>query len=221
MAFGTLRLAQLQTRLTVRDGLSVANSQVCGQNNVKNYSRACDFTESVPPEVLLTAGQKVHAEHCTRFGESRPPAGRSVTRRSVCDTAHHSAPASGTKESRPYAAWLGARRWRTSGQPGMRAVAVVIALEIEELELQIGSRPEQCAVQAFAPNGADQPFNKWMRKRRVRNGLDFLYVQDPKIPLPSAELVQGSWSELRRAGGVLPRVARLNMQHSPTPSTTP
>ncbi len=31
----------------------------------------------------------------------------------------------------------------------------------------------------------------------------------------------GSWSELRYVGGVWHRVARLNIRHSPTPSTTP
>src|SRR3989442_5182547 len=30
-----------------------------------------------------------------------------------------------------------------------------------------------------------------------------------------------SWSELRYVGGVWPRVARLNIRHSPTPSTAP
>jgi hypothetical protein len=44
----------------------------------------------------------------------------------------------------------------------MRAVTVVVALEIEQLLLQIGGRPEKGAVQAFAPYGADQPFNEWV-----------------------------------------------------------
>jgi hypothetical protein len=43
----------------------------------------------------------------------------------------------------------------------MRAVTVVVALEIEELHFQIGGRPEQGAIQTFA-DGADQPFNKRM-----------------------------------------------------------
>ena len=48
-----------------------------------------------------------------------------------------------------------ARVWRAAGQPGMRAVTVVVALEIEKLHLQIGGRPEQRAIQALAPDGAD------------------------------------------------------------------
>jgi len=58
-------------------------------------------------------------------------------------------------ERRAGAARLGARDWHVPGQPGMRAVPVVVALEIEELSLQIGGRPEQHAVQALAPDGAD------------------------------------------------------------------
>src|SRR5438128_263573 len=65
-----------------------------------------------------------------------------------------------------------ARVWRASGQPGMRPVTVVVALEIEELHLHISGRPEQRAVQAFAAYRADQPFHEWMRERHVRDGLD-------------------------------------------------
>jgi hypothetical protein len=41
-------------------------------------------------------------------------------------------------------------------------MTVVVALEIEEFHLQIGGRPEQGAVQAFAAYGADQPFDEGM-----------------------------------------------------------
>src|SRR5262249_2270119 len=85
---------------------------------------------------------------------------------------------------------VGARVWRGSGQPGMRAVTVVIALEIEKLHLQIGGRPEKRVVQAFAPDGADQPFNTWMREGGGWDRLDFLHLKDPKIPLPLAEPIQ-------------------------------
>src|SRR5262249_158492 len=84
----------------------------------------------------------------------------------------------------------GARVWRASSKPGMRAVAVVVALEIEELPLQINGRPEQGAIQTFAPDGADQPFNKRMRERHIRDGLDCLHVEDSQIPLPLAEAIQ-------------------------------
>jgi hypothetical protein len=63
----------------------------------------------------------------------------------------------------------------------MRSVTVVLALEIEELHLQIIGRAEQGAVQAFAPNGADQPFNEGMRERPVRDSLEFFHVEYSKI----------------------------------------
>jgi hypothetical protein len=120
---------------------------------------------------------------------SQPSAHRSCGDRCVVQTPTVHLPAI-RSESRACAAPLGARVWRASAQPGMRAVTVVIALEIEKLPLQIGGRPEQGAVQAFASDGADQPFNIWMRERRVRDRLDFLHVKDPKIPLPLAEPIQ-------------------------------
>ena len=73
----------------------------------------------------------------------------------------------------------------------MRAMAVIVILEIEELPLQISGRPEEGAIQAFAPNGANQPFNEWMRERHVRNGRDGLDVEDPQIRLPLMEPIQG------------------------------
>src|SRR2546422_606195 len=68
---------------------------------------------------------------------------------------------------------------------------VVVMLEIEELHLQIRGRPEQGAVQTFAPNGANQPFNEGMGERHVRHGLDFPDVEDAQIRLPLAEPIQG------------------------------
>src|SRR5262245_62546931 len=73
----------------------------------------------------------------------------------------------------------------------MRAVPVVVALEIEELQLQVGGRPEEGAVEAFTADRADQPFNERMRERHVRNGLDSLDVEDSQIRLPLVEPVQG------------------------------
>jgi hypothetical protein len=42
----------------------------------------------------------------------------------------------------------------------MRAMTVIVLLEIEELRLQISRRPEEGAVQTFAPNGANQSFHE-------------------------------------------------------------
>src|SRR2546428_13762070 len=54
----------------------------------------------------------------------------------------------------------------------MRSMTAIVTLEIEELHLQISGRPEESAVQTFAPNGANQPFNEWMRKRHGARSVD-------------------------------------------------
>jgi hypothetical protein len=64
---------------------------------------------------------------------------------------------------RASAAGVSARVRRAPVQPRMRSVTVVVALEIEELHLQISGRPEQRAVQVFAPNGADQRSRRRLR----------------------------------------------------------
>jgi hypothetical protein len=60
-----------------------------------------------------------------------------------------------------------------------------------------------------------------MRERRVRHRLDFLHVEDAQVRLPLMELVPPVMvrAEICRRGW--PRVARLNMRQSPTPSTAP
>jgi hypothetical protein len=88
---------------------------------------------------------------------------------------------------------------------GVPAQASLTRCAIEALHLQIGGRPEQGAVQAFAPNGADQPFNEWVRERRVRDGLNLLRVKDPKIPVAPADYsarsaAMGSTRVARRTG---------------------
>jgi hypothetical protein len=56
-------------------------------------------------------------------------------------------------------------------QARLGAMTIVITLELQKLQLQIGGRPEECPVQAFAPNRADQAFDEGMRTRRVRHHL--------------------------------------------------
>src|SRR5262249_50607389 len=97
----------------------------------------------------------------------------------------------------------------------MRAVTVVIALELEELHLQIGRRPEERAVQAFAPDGADQPLNEWMREWRVRDSLDFGHVENPQIPLPLLALIQRVM--VRAGGGWRGLAARRAIEHAAQP----
>ena len=72
----------------------------------------------------------------------------------------------------------------------MGAMTVKVALEIKELRLQISRGPEERAVQTFAPNGANQPFDEGMRERHVRHRLDFLDVENPQIRLPLVKSIQ-------------------------------
>ncbi len=72
----------------------------------------------------------------------------------------------------------------------MRAMAVIVPLEIEELPLQIRGRPEEGAIKTFASNRANQPFNEGMRERRARYGLDFRYVEYAEIRLPLVEPIE-------------------------------
>src|SRR2546428_4702865 len=93
-------------------------------------------------------------------------------------------------DTRAGTARVRARFRRAAVQPRMRSMAVIVPLEIEELHLQIRGRPEQGAVQTFAPNGANQSFDEGMRKRDVRHRLDGLHVEYPQIRLPSVEPIQ-------------------------------
>jgi hypothetical protein len=89
------------------------------------------------------------------------------------------------------AARLGARFRRAPVQFRMRAMTVIVALEVEELDLQIRGRPEERAIQILAPNGANQPFHEWMRERHVPHGLDFFHIEDSEIGLPLVKPIQG------------------------------
>jgi hypothetical protein len=67
----------------------------------------------------------------------------------------------------------------------MRAVTIVIILEINQLVFKIEARPEHYPVQIFSANCADQPFHKRMRQRDIWHSFDFSYVQYSKIGFPS------------------------------------
>ena len=69
-------------------------------------------------------------------------------------------------------------------------MAIIVMLKIEQFRLEIGRSPEQDPVQVLAPNRSDQPLYEGMRKRHVRNSLDFGYLEYPKIGLPLVESIQ-------------------------------
>jgi len=73
----------------------------------------------------------------------------------------------------------------------VRAVIVEVGREIDELVLEVGSRPKEGAIQEFPPDGADQSFDKGMGERDIRDGFYFVDLEDAKIGLPLTELKQG------------------------------
>ena len=74
-------------------------------------------------------------------------------------------------------------------------MTVKVALELEELQLQISGCPEQRPVETFAAHRADQAFDEGMRQRHVRHRLDGFHVEDSQIRLP--------WLEVTRPATVL------------------
>ena len=115
------------------------------------------------------------------------------------------------------AAAAGVRTWfrRPPIQPRMRSKTIVVPLEIEQLLLQISSRPEGGSVQTLATNGADQLFDEWMRTRHVRHGPDVLHVEYSQIRLPLAKLIQRIMvrAEVRRRG----LASRRSIEHPAQP----
>ena len=69
----------------------------------------------------------------------------------------------------------------------MSAMTIVVTLELKELQLQIGGRPEERAIQAFPSNCANEPFNEGMREWCVRHRLDGFHVKDAHVRLPLME----------------------------------
>ena len=61
----------------------------------------------------------------------------------------------------------------------MRAMLVVVLLELEELPLVISRNPEQYPIQTLAPYGPNQPFDDRMGTRDVGHRLDFPDVENP------------------------------------------
>jgi hypothetical protein len=61
---------------------------------------------------------------------------------------------------------------------------IVVLLETDELPLEISGCPEVQAIQTFAPDGPNEPFDDRMGPRPVRHRLDFPDVEDPHVRLP-------------------------------------
>src|SRR6516225_9728298 len=111
----------------------------------------------------------------------RNPRRARVTPRSASDTPTTVPPPAILTDTRACAAHVRAGFRRASAKPRVRPITVIVLLEFEELHLQVSDRPEERAVETFAPNRSNQPFDEWMRERYVRHRLDFLHVEYPQI----------------------------------------
>jgi hypothetical protein len=72
----------------------------------------------------------------------------------------------------------------------MGAMTVEVVPELEQLVLEIHSRPEQEAIQILVPNRSDQSLHKGMRQRNVGYRLDFGHLQNSQIGLPLPKSIQ-------------------------------
>ena len=104
----------------------------------------------------------------------------------------------------------GALRCRGTVERAVHARGVVIVPECLQRPHQIGYVPEEDAVEIFAANGADQPFDERMRNGRVRNRLDLLDLEYAQVGEPASQRWNrnsGSWSVLKCFGGGWPAMA--------------
>ena len=75
-------------------------------------------------------------------------------------------------------------------KPAVDARFIVISGESIELALQIDSVPEQAVIEIFPSDRAGQPFDKRVRARYKRDGLDFLDREHAQIGPPAMEAEQ-------------------------------
>jgi hypothetical protein len=66
----------------------------------------------------------------------------------------------------------------------MRAMTVEVIPELPQLVLEIDGRPEERAIQIFAPNRCNQPLHERMRQGKVWHRFDLGHLQDSQIGLP-------------------------------------
>ena len=72
----------------------------------------------------------------------------------------------------------------------MHPVRVVVICECVQLTRQVDRVPEEYAVEIFAADRADQPFDERMRNWRVWSRLDLLDREDPKVGEPAVKAKQ-------------------------------
>ena len=72
----------------------------------------------------------------------------------------------------------------------MHAVRVVIIPEFAQLARQVEGIPEEYAIEILTADRADEPFDERMRKRDVRNRLDFPDLEYPQVGQPTVKAKQ-------------------------------
>jgi hypothetical protein len=169
----------------------VANSQLCRADTPERTCLRVIRPESASPHKFIQALTTRCSQSVRRKLPNLPSAGVHRSRRHGYLKPPTTVQLSSIRtEIRSFAARVSPRIRRAPFQSRMRSVTIVVALKIEELYLQIRGRPAQRAIQAFASNRANEPFNEGVRQRHVRDSFDFLHVEDPKIPLPLMEPIQ-------------------------------
>src|SRR5208337_5535928 len=74
---------------------------------------------------------------------------------------------------------------REPRQSGVTAISVVIRLVGFQLVLKIALAPEQCLIEKLSPYGPYQSLNESMRTRGIRNSLDLVHFEYPKVRQPA------------------------------------
>jgi len=94
------------------------------------------------------------------------------------------------KRSRSGGRCAGALRWLGAGERAMNAIGVAIVSALSQLPRQVDRVPKAYAIEILAPDRLDQPLDKRMRDRSVRNRLDFLDLDDAQFGEPAVESKQ-------------------------------
>jgi hypothetical protein len=71
-----------------------------------------------------------------------------------------------------------------AAERSVHTMSVVIVPIFFPLSLQVAGVPEERMVKIFTANGSDMSLNEGVRYRRIRNGLDLIYIKNSQVRLP-------------------------------------
>ena len=81
-------------------------------------------------------------------------------------------------------------RRRGATERTVDTMRVVIIPEFAQLAHQVDGVPEEGQIKVLTPNSSDQPFDKRMGNRSVRDRLDLLDPEHPQVGAPAVESEQ-------------------------------